>query len=115
MSSKCLAQGQYTAEVGIQLRTSHSGLLHSTTRPSCSPIPKLRHLIIVASETFITSHRFLLLTNFEQDLMLLEYQSCVSHSIIVYKESVIVLTNSLNVILHSIIAMRIHVNERFIL
>ena len=35
---KCLAQGHNTAEVGLEPRTSRSGVRHSTTEPPSSPI-----------------------------------------------------------------------------
>ena len=35
---KCLAQGHNTAEVGLEPRTSRSGVRHSTTEPPRSPI-----------------------------------------------------------------------------
>ena len=34
---KCLAQGHNTAAVGLEPRTSRSGVLHSTTEPPRSP------------------------------------------------------------------------------
>ena len=37
---KCLAQGHNTAEVGLEPRTSRSGVRHSTTEPPRSPYPK---------------------------------------------------------------------------
>ena len=36
---KCLAQGHNTAEVGLEPRTSRSGVRHSTTEPPRSPLP----------------------------------------------------------------------------
>ena len=36
---KCLAQGHNTAAVGLELRTSRSGVRHSTTEPPHSPAP----------------------------------------------------------------------------
>ena len=35
---KCLAQGHNTAEVGLEPRTSRSGVQHSTTEPPRSPV-----------------------------------------------------------------------------
>ena len=35
---KCLAQGHNTAEVGLEPRTSRSGVRHSTTEPPRSPV-----------------------------------------------------------------------------
>ena len=37
---KCLAQGHNTAEVGLEPRTSRSGVRHSTTEPPRSPLFK---------------------------------------------------------------------------
>ena len=39
---KCLAQGHNTAEVGLEPRTSRSGVRHSTTEPPRSPFPCVR-------------------------------------------------------------------------
>ena len=38
---KCLAQGHNTAEVGLEPRTSRSGVRHSTTEPPRSPWEKV--------------------------------------------------------------------------
>ena len=38
---KCLAQGHNTAAVGLEPRTSRSGVRHSTTEPPCSPYRRL--------------------------------------------------------------------------
>ena len=42
---KCLAQGHNTATVGLEPRTSRSGVRHSTTEPPRSPDIYLYHLI----------------------------------------------------------------------
>ena len=49
---KCLAQGHNTAAVGLEPRTSRSGVRHSTTEPPRSP------LILVSDRTIYNSHRF---------------------------------------------------------
>ena len=44
---KCLAQGHNTAEVGLEPRTSRSGVRHSTTEPPRSPLmPEVRFSFI---------------------------------------------------------------------
>ena len=40
---KCLAQGHNTAEVGLEPRTSRSGVRHSTTEPPRSPLSHLKY------------------------------------------------------------------------
>ena len=45
---KCLAQGHNTAEVGLEPRTSRSGVRHSTTEPPCSPSVWCKHLLNVS-------------------------------------------------------------------
>ena len=41
---KCLAQGHNTAEVGLEPRTSRSGVRHSTTEPPRSPNVEKKHI-----------------------------------------------------------------------
>ena len=46
---KCLAQGHNTAEVGLEPRTSRSGVQHSTTEPPRSPkfmSVKIKHILV---------------------------------------------------------------------
>ena len=40
---KCLAQGHNTAEVGLEPRTSRSGVRHSSTEPPRSPYFRVTH------------------------------------------------------------------------
>ena len=42
---KCLAQGHNTAAVGLEPRTSRSGVRHSTTEPQRSPVFKGRQIL----------------------------------------------------------------------
>ena len=43
---KCLAQGHNTAEVGLEPRTSRSGVQHSTTEPPRSPMYVCMYLFV---------------------------------------------------------------------
>ena len=49
---KCLAQGHKTAEVGLEPRTSRSGVRHSTTEPPRSPTKKsIFHKMVHGQDT----------------------------------------------------------------
>ena len=60
---KCLAQGHNTAEVGLEPRTSRSGVRHSTTEPPRSPVCLFVLRLNVPVNNFSVmsgwSHRFL--------------------------------------------------------
>ena len=50
---KCLAQGHNTAEVGLEPRTSRSGVRHSTTEPPRSPTVKRISLTVYSDITLM--------------------------------------------------------------
>ena len=52
---KCLAQGHNTAEVGLELRTSRSGVRHSTTEPPRSPRFFTDYRVSSGSPTYTTA------------------------------------------------------------
>ena len=53
---KCLAQGHNTAAVGLEPRTSRSGVRHSTTEPPRSPCWKVYYHHAYTTGTYICSH-----------------------------------------------------------
>ena len=58
---KCLAQGHNTAAVGLEPRTSRSGVRHSTTEPPRSPVnwwkQKQITLVVPIGCSFFADHR----------------------------------------------------------
>ena len=51
---KCLAQGHNTAAVGLEPRTSRSGVRHSTTEPPRSPHDKTNKISVRPAKTLIS-------------------------------------------------------------
>ena len=47
---KCLAQGHNTVAVGLELRTSRSGVRHSTTEP---PLPKVNQITYTMAKVYM--------------------------------------------------------------
>ena len=62
---KCLAQGHNTAEVGLEPRTSRSGVRHSTTEPPRSPYQWRYYLLIFSSYLYIFSIAILTIKHFQ--------------------------------------------------
>ena len=50
---KCLAQGHNTAEIGLEPRTSRSGVRHSTTEPPRSPLGKRELVCVLLVHLFV--------------------------------------------------------------
>ena len=55
---KCLAQGHNTAEVGLEPRTSRSGVRYSTTEPPCSPLNIGSYWLIIPKYAVNISNSF---------------------------------------------------------